>query len=112
MELGSPLLAEPVSPVCVATPVVEAPLVMVEHILPAPVAENVAPAAPDPVAESVARMPVVSYTAPTPMDDFSASVPDVSHAASTSSSAPTPAHAYFEEWTARLHWFAYQLQSA
>ena len=66
MELGSPLLAEPVSPMCVATPVVEAPLVMVEHVLPAP------------VAESVARVPVVSYTAPTPMDDYSASVPDVS----------------------------------
>ena len=75
---------------CFTTPVVEAPFLMVEHVLPAP------------VAESVARVPVVSYTAPTPMDDFSASVPDVSHAASTSSSAPTPAHADFEEWTAQL----------
>ena len=36
VEVWSPLPAEPVSPMCVTTPVVEAPVVMVEHVLLAP----------------------------------------------------------------------------
>ena len=43
VELGSPHPAEPVSPMCVTTPAVEAPSVLVEHILPGCVAENAAP---------------------------------------------------------------------
>ena len=47
-EVESPLPAESVSLVRVTTPVVEVLVVMVEHVLPAPVFEFVAPAAPAP----------------------------------------------------------------
>ena len=62
-----PLPAESVPPLRVTTPVVEAPLVMVEHVQPAPVVDLVAPEAPATVAEYVAPAPVVTCAAPAPV---------------------------------------------
>ena len=67
VEVLSPPPAEPVSPMCVTTPVVEAPVVMVDHVLLVTVVEFVARAAPAPVAENVAPTPFVTYTAPAPL---------------------------------------------
>ena len=70
---GPPLAAESVSPLPVTTPLVEAPLTMVEHVQPAPVVEYVAPAtavtcaAPAPVVQFLAPAPAVTYAAPVPV---------------------------------------------
>ena len=82
--LGSPLSAESHPPLCVTTPVVEALVVMVEHVLPAPVIEFVAPSAPTPMVEKVAPAPAVIYTAQAPVDDCIASAPAVTYTAPTS----------------------------
>ena len=82
VEARSPLHAESVPPIRVRTPVAEAPGVMGEHVLPAPVVKCVEPAAPAPVAEIVAPAPVVTCTAPTPAVD---SPPAVTNAASVCS---------------------------
>ena len=79
--LGSPLPAEYRPPFCVTTPVAEALVVMAEHVLPAPVFEFVAPAAPVFMTEHVAPAPFVTYTAPAPMVDSITPAPAVIYTA-------------------------------
>ena len=87
VEFVSPLPAEPVSPMCVATPVVEAPSVVVEHVQPVPMTEYAAPAsaiafaALAPVAEDIAPPPAVTCAAQASVDEYSAPAPDVSYTA-------------------------------
>ena len=80
-RLGPPLPAESGPPLCVTTPVVEALVVMVEHVQPAPVVEFVAPSAPTPMAENVAPAPAVIFSAQAPVDDCIAPAPAVVYTA-------------------------------
>ena len=76
VEFEPLLTAEP----GVTTPVVAAPLVMLEMVQPAPVVENVAPApaltnvAPAPVVEFVVPAPAVLHAASAPVDVCVASI--------------------------------------
>ena len=86
--LGPPLPAESTPPMCVTTPVVEGPSVVVEHVQPDPVtayaaqASAVALAALAPVVEDIVPTPAVTYAAEqAPVGDFSAPAPAVSYAA-------------------------------
>ena len=79
VEFEPPLPAECCPPMRETTPVVEAPLVLIEHVLPAALDELVAPAASAPIAENVAPAPVVSYTVPTLVVGYNAPTPAVFH---------------------------------
>ena len=79
VEFGPPSPADFVPPMRVTTPVVEAPVVVVEHVQHVPVTEYVAPAPfvtcipQAPVVEDIASTPVETYVEAAQVDEYSCS---------------------------------------
>ena len=109
--LGPPLPADSAPPMCVTTPVVEAPSVVLEHVQPVLVAEYAAPASAmtfagqASVVDCIAPALAVAYTAQARVDDYIAPQPLVTNtvpAPVAEYTAPVPVVTYTEEWAAHV----------